>query len=201
MLGQNPPIIRLLQIAALCARKMEYLEPTKNSNIKLLILVVVVVMIGPALNYLWSIFLSWTDSLPLCDSIIWLERGIYFIGLTFILLSIWWLKTSYLVFRYRQYPYPGATVYIRTKIRKGKAAYFFAFVFTIYGFGYYWCWHSNCIRIRIIKRLRGTGMHLVLYQFKSLVLNRRNAHNNAMLLKGKCWAKTRPSFAFSKLRR
>jgi hypothetical protein len=27
------------------------------------------------------------------------------------------------------------------------------------------------------------------------------AHNKTMLLKAKCWAKTRPSFAFSKLRR
>ena len=28
-----------------------------------------------------------------------------------------------------------------------------------------------------------------------------SSHNKAMLLKVKCWAKTRPSFAFSKLRR
>jgi hypothetical protein len=112
---------------------MEYLEPTKNSTIKLLILVVVVVMIGTTLNYLWSIYSSWTDTLPLCDSIIWLERGIYFIGLAFILLSIWWLKTPYLVFKYKQFPYPCETVYKRTKIRKGKTAYFIAFVLTIYG--------------------------------------------------------------------
>jgi hypothetical protein len=44
-------------------------------------------------------------------------------------------------------------------------------------------------------------MHLALHQFKTLVLVTHNAYSNAMLLKVKCWAKTRPSFAFSKLQR
>ena len=92
-----------------------------------------VVMIGPTLNYLWNIYSSWTETLPLCESITWLERGIYFVGLVIVLLSIWWLKIPYLVFKYKQFPYPGATVYKRTKIRKGKTANFFGFVFTIYG--------------------------------------------------------------------
>jgi hypothetical protein len=34
-----------------------------------------------------------------------------------------------------------------------------------------------------------------------MVCLKYTAHNKAMLLKVKCWAKTRPSFAFSKLRR
>ena len=65
--------LRSPQLAALCAKKMEYLDPVKNSNIKLLILIVMVVMIGPTLNYLWNIYSSWTETLPLCESITWLE--------------------------------------------------------------------------------------------------------------------------------
>lgn len=119
--------------AALCTRNMDYLEPAKGSKIKLAIVIVAATFIGSVSTYLWSLYSNWIKTLPLCDSIFWLERGIDFVAIAGILISIWPFRTGYLIIKHKQFPYPGATVYRRTKIRKGQGAYLRGIVFIILG--------------------------------------------------------------------
>jgi len=108
-------------------------EPEKESKIKLIFLLVVVALIGPMLIFLWNLYADWAKTLPPCDEIFWLERGLNFISLACVAISIWAFRESYLVIKFKQFPYPGSTVYKRSKIRKGMGAYFFGILFTIQG--------------------------------------------------------------------
>ncbi len=112
---------------------MNYLEPTKGAKVKLIALFLFVLAINPISNFLWGMYSDWTKSLPECDEIFWLERGLNFISLLLAMLSILAFREAYLIIKYKQFPYPGAKVYVRTKIRKGLSASIVGIKLTILG--------------------------------------------------------------------
>lgn len=110
-----------------------YVEPTFAGRTKLALCVLVGFLLSISMDLWWSSFMTFVKGLPLCESLPWL-RGIF---LGFTLLS--WLayasaaRAGILTLRSGEFPFPGAWVWSRTKVKTGWRAAIDGWVFVFLG--------------------------------------------------------------------
>jgi amino acid transporter len=100
----------------------DYIYPTKGSRVRRVgaMAVVLVVFVAAAIGS--RLLAKHVTPLPVCEQIGWLQLAIALVVLAALVPAIVFANKTYKIYKHRQYPPPGAAVFLRTKIQRGLGA-------------------------------------------------------------------------------
>lgn len=103
-------------------RTTEYIEPTKEGRAKMALIVVGIVgLLEATKRWLFPAFLAHVKARPECEQILWL---VYVVQVIFfavpLLLSVFMIPVAIRMLKHQQFPLPGAWVWRRRKIQRGR---------------------------------------------------------------------------------
>lgn len=106
----------------------DFIDPTPEGRRNLLLLLLLGIVLGGALQFwLKPAFFASLHSLPPCDQLKWLRVCLIAALATPPLLTLWAIPHSLKMLKYKQSPLPGAWVFRRTPVRRGRAVQLQAF--------------------------------------------------------------------------
>lgn len=109
--------------------EQDFIEPSKSSRKKLLMLVIGAALIGGLLQFvLMPQYFAFVKALPPCDQFPWLRGALAVVIFSVPAIAIFWaIPHARKLLKYEQIPLPGAWVWRRTPIKRGASVRWMAY--------------------------------------------------------------------------
>jgi hypothetical protein len=103
-------------------RTAEYIEPTKAGRTKMVLIAMAIAgLLEAAKRWLVPPFMAHVNTLPECEQYVWLANAVQAVCFVVpLLLSAFRIPIAVRMLRHQQFPLPGAWVWRRKKIQRGR---------------------------------------------------------------------------------